>query len=641
MSIVNACVERKSHVRPLRGPRGPQVLTFIFTFFQPVIIGLADTLNESPMKSATRNHPYIRRHTASTSAPVPLPSPTPPLSQQIENVFIHALVHACHCRQNEPKLNLLEASSGNMHHKARRRHLCNGGRQIRSFHRSCNAHRPILQTSLSRDEYLNMVDYHEKDSDAQATWQSPLSTSPLPPPSSPFSQKEENVPKEVLQPSLDAQVESVKPSVHPLHPDEALAIAKLASVLADPNCTHDQAWTAYSALPFLHIACVPKAIRHQLLKRLSTIERKGKQSMFRYLSVVEDMKRLGIPMTGGEWNSAIAYSAHCFDRVGAAGVESALHMWKEMEHKAKVKSGKVTFNILFDVAAKAGKFVLAEMILKEMESRGLGINRYARVKLIYYHGLKGDGDSVRRAYRDFVEAGEIVDTVVMNCVIASLIRAGEFPAAEQVYERMKRILRQNTGRQIPYLDWQEPRSLGRILDRATRRYAANSTELQQIRDKQFLAPSHHTFTIFVEYHVTHTGELRRIAALLADMQEMGISMDGRIFVKILKGFSNHGGVRFTTWTKARLESVMESLLNALDQGLNEGRPGKWTIIWAVRAFDRCCSHERTLQIWEELCSRWKPGEGELDLVQSMLRNILSDAIGEVEKSPSGQEKICA
>ena len=394
-------------------------------------------------------------------------------------------------------------------------------------------------------------------------------------------------------------------------------------VLHRDDCTHEEAFEAYSKLPSPGVSLLSYKTIRLLFRRLSAMERKDRDSQLRYLSVVDDMKACDFPLKEEEWNSAIAFCGQCFARIKAAEVESALRTWKEMEQEACVKSGNVTFNILFDMAAKAGKFVLAEMILTEMEARKLSINRYARVGLIYYHGLRGDGDGVRTAYREFVEAGEIVDTVVMNCVIASLIRAGEPSAAEQVYERMKRMLAKHTGHSIPSLNWKERRDLGRLLERVAQQFKNQPSKLQQVRDEQFLAPDLHTYAIFVEHHATKTGELRRIATLLTEMQHLGIPMHGRIFLKLFKGFAYNGGLRYTSWTKTRLESVWNSLLEILDQETEvEVRIMKWMVIWSVRAFERCAGRERTLEIWEELRRRWKPGKGEGEEVMGMLRDIL-------------------
>lgn len=407
----------------------------------------------------------------------------------------------------------------------------------------------------------------------------------------------------------------------------------MVNVLHDEDANHEAIHEAYSALPFPGVSYLSEVRRRLLFRRLSAVETKNRETMLRYLSIVEDTKAAGLPLTVAEWNSAISFAGRYLARVEATEVESALRTWKEMEQEAGVQSGSVTFNILFDIAAKAGKFVLAEMILKEMDVRNLGINRFARVGFIYYHGLKGDGQGVRLAYRDFVESGEIVDTVVMNCVIASLIRAGEPAAADQVYERMKQMLSRKTGATLPSSNWKGNRELGRVLDRATRLHQKDSRCLQQLRNEQYLGPNLHTYSIFIEHHASETGELRRISTLLDEMQTLGVPMHGRIFLKLFKGFANHGGIRYTSWTKPRLENVWSSLLAVLDQKLQEQdvRVMKWMVIWVIRAFEKCCGRERTLEIWEELKERWKPGAGEKDTVHHVLRDILKAQSGSEER----------
>jgi len=396
---------------------------------------------------------------------------------------------------------------------------------------------------------------------------------------------------------------------------------KLLEILDKDDCTHVAAFQAYSELRYPGVWYLSDDSIRLLFRRLSVVEKKNKDSMLRYLSVVDDMKSSGFDMTQAEWNSAIAFCGQCFARISADDVETALRTWKEMEEEAKVKGGHVTFNILFDMAAKSGKFVLAEMILKEMETRKLRINRYARVGLIFYHGLKADGDGIRRAYREFVEAGEIVDTVVMNCVIASFMRAGEPSAADQVYERMKRMLSKYTGQTIPLLRWKETRDLGRILNRAAREFKDQPERLQQLRNEQLLAPNLRTYAIFVEHHASRTGELRRISTLLTEMSHLGIPIHGRIFLKIFKGFAFHGGLRYTSWTTARLESVWDALLVAVEE--TDVKVMRWTVVWAVRAFERCAGRERMFEVWGELRRRWKPGDwGELQMVMGLLRDCL-------------------
>lgn len=471
-----------------------------------------------------------------------------------------------------------------------------------------------------------MVDFYGEPYSTQAMWME--AEAALPPPMLLAPKAQEARPQIEERLLLAAVGPPPEPPPPPI-PDTSKYIDPdldhLVTILDNSDCTHGEAFAAYSALPSPGVSHISPEVCRRLFHRLSVTKEKDKDSQMRYLRVVEDMHAADLPLTESEWNSAISFCGQCF--ASDRDIDTGIQIWREMEQDAGVKGGNVTFNILFDMFAKAGKFVYAEKVLQEMETRKLSVNRYARVGLIYYHGLKNDGDGVRRAYREFVEAGEIVDTVVMNCVIASLIRAGEPAAAEQVYERMKHVLAKHTGEKLPSLNWKQTRDLGRMLDRAARQFKAQPLRLQQLRDEQFLAPNLHTYAIFVEHYACELGELRRVAALLNEMQQFGVPMHGRIFLKVFKGFAKHGGIRYTSWTKARLESVWNSLVEVLDQD-SDVKVMKWMVIWTVRAFERCAGRERTLEIWAELRKRWKPGGDDEAAVFTTLRDILKVDDGE-------------
>ena len=170
---------------------------------------------------------------------------------------------------------------------------------------------------------------------------------------------------------------------------------------------------------------MPTGVLRVFLQRMSTPAVKTGNLMLRYLSLIDDMQMAKLPITKSEWSSAIYLAGRSFGRVTQSDMAHAFRLWRQMEQEAGVKASYVTFNILFDIAVRAGKYALADSILREMHSRGLRLNRLGRVGLIYYHGIRGDGDAVRKTYRDFVDSGEIVDTLVLNCVIAALMNAGE------------------------------------------------------------------------------------------------------------------------------------------------------------------------------------------------------------------------
>lgn len=437
--------------------------------------------------------------------------------------------------------------------------------------------------------------------------------------------EEPNLPKESVPPEISLPEGAAPTALKSRTREEEYNVKRLIGILNDEDSTQETVFQAYSKLPFPGVAYLSDEVHRHLFRRISVVERKSVEAMLRYLKVVDDMKEADISMIAVEWNSAIAFTGRCLAKVTATEVELAIRTWKEMEQTANVQSGSVTFTILFDIATKAGKFVLAEMILKEMRARNLSLNRFGRVGIIYYHGLRGDGDSVRNAYRSLVQAGEIVDTVVMNCVIASLLRAGEPSAAHHVYERMKDMYSSKTGSPAPVQNWKAVRELSRVLVRAACLYRNDPEGRQRVQSETCLAPNLRTYAIFIEHHVVKTGDLPRITALLEEMLFLGVPMHGRIFVKLLKGFAIHGGIRYTSWTRPRLESVWVSLLAVLDKSASpDVAVRKWMVVWAVKAFRQCYGRRRAWEVWAELGARWKASVVEERAVSEMLREALRE-----------------
>ncbi|KAI9771321.1 MAG: hypothetical protein M1840_002291 [Geoglossum simile] len=544
----------------------------------------------------------------------------------MDNLFVNALVRAGSCREHSSDWYKSSSWRPTTSPTLRRRQIGSAD-GARKFHlhtlSSCQA--LAQHIDVSPDEYKRLVDFYDEEvPTADATPPSGPAVSSPPPP------------------LVVARVGVEKsPSTHQAWPAGSetgqRVIRKLAGSLLSKYTPHEAIYELYKALPSPRVPYLSRRTIRLLLHRLSVVERKTEASMLRYLSVVDDMKVVGIPLTTGEWSSAIAFVGRCFSRVSQAEIESALYLWKEMEGEAGVRGSTATFNILFDVAAKAGKFALAEMILMEMQSRGLELDRYARVGLIYYYGLKGDGGGVRRAYRELVDAGEIVDTVVLNCVIAALVKAGEAAAAEQVYERMKVMHRKRSGAPLPPRNWRRAREISKLLRRAARAATEDPEHYERLQKESSVAPDLQTYRILAVHHAVCTGELEHLAKLLAEMQFFRIPLHGSIFLALFKGFSIHGGVRYTTWTRSRLESVWSSYRSALNDQVEQLYLGKWVVIWSLRSFARCAGKQRTLEVWEEIKERWTPRENEMEAVVGVLGDLLSEQKG--LSGPSEAEDI--
>jgi pentatricopeptide repeat protein len=408
----------------------------------------------------------------------------------------------------------------------------------------------------------------------------------------------------------------------PARGEELKAVERLEEALKDINTPPEESYKLYMALPAPRMPYLDANTRHGLLHNLGVVERKDEEGMLRYLSVVDDMKATGIPLTTSEWNCATSFAGRYVGKTTEVEVESGLRSWKEMEHVAGVRGNSATFNILFDLATKAGKFKLAEKIYEEMAKRGHSFNRFHHVSLIHYYGLRADGDGVRKAYKALIEAGEIVDTVVLNCVISSLIRAYEPQAAENVYERMKRLHGDRIGAELPSRDFRKRREVTKALMKMAKHAKRDPAQLPRFQNLSVIAPDVQTYRILVQYLAIHAGELHKAVKYLDEMRWFEVPLNGSIFLALFKGFAIHGGIRYTQWTQDRLESVWRAYLQAIDSQHEGLYIGKWMIVWALKAFGKCSSKDRTMEVWEAIRDKWKPQDEELQVATKVLRSLI-------------------
>ncbi|MCJ1475245.1 hypothetical protein MMC13_003907 [Lambiella insularis] len=523
----------------------------------------------------------------------------------LDNFFINALVKASTCIQHAPNKTaaLAPMITPPLFHRRQRNIVTFFEANTQAYHTATlrRSHTLIAADPLSRDDYLAMLDYYRE------TYEADIRAEEAPvglPAVETLPEGSMGLGTSIEETSQVDSVQQTETSDVDITGQTSLT-ERLTKALVDETVSNEDLYKVYQTLPFPGVSHLVKDVRRTLLRRLSIMEKKTQSNIFWFLSVVDDMKAADLHLTKSEWSSAIYLVGRGFAKVSALEVEVALRTWKEMEQEAHVQGASVTFNILFDIATRAGKFALAEMIMKEMKARNLRISRFTHVGLIYYYGVRGDGNGVRRAYRELVNDGQIVDTAVLNCVIASMLRAGEPAAADQVYERMKVFYSQRSGKKLPPNDWSESKQLGRVLEKAGRTFRKNPSKRQRLQDEQSLAPNSRTYVALLTHHVSHTGELQRVVSLLDDMQTLGLAIRGRFFMELFRGFALHGKAHYSLWTQTKLETVWALFVQLLNDGAEHVHVEKWIVIWTLRAFAACSGQERTLEIWEELKSRWK------------------------------------
>ncbi|KAF2441542.1 hypothetical protein P171DRAFT_434200 [Karstenula rhodostoma CBS 690.94] len=421
----------------------------------------------------------------------------------------------------------------------------------------------------------------------------------------------------------------------PKTPEDAQLVEKLCALVKLEEPSHDHLWDAYRRLSEPRIVYLPRRTIHDVLHHLSIVERPGLDAMQRYLSILDDMKHAHIHIKLNEWTAAAHFAGRSRGIVSTEDLQSALYLWRDMEQRANLRGSTVTFNVLFNIAVKAGKFTLAELFLKEMKARRLKFHRHFRVSLLYYYGVMQNGSGVRRVYQDMIKHGDVIDVVVMNAVIAALIRAGEPSAAEHVFERMKRLAAAAVNGSASYTipggptvvksdrSWRGTRKLGLQLTYGGRHLRERDAEaLKDLQDWAPIAPNSRTYSLLIRHQATVEGNIDRVNELLREMGYNAVPLEGSIFVVVFHGFAQFGGVRYSSWTRAKLEQTWTEYLQALDDRLDRTWINQTSAIAALKAFRKCADVERTLEVWKEIKEIWLPSAEEKEDVTKTLRHLV-------------------
>ncbi|KAK4189856.1 hypothetical protein QBC35DRAFT_491955 [Podospora australis] len=377
----------------------------------------------------------------------------------------------------------------------------------------------------------------------------------------------------------------------------------------------------YMQLPEPRIMYLTGSQRHDLLKVLGQPDKLDSASMLRFFAVIADVKNSGIPLLQSQWNRVIHFAGKYVGKVTEVENEAALKLWREMEIEAGVPASDMTFNILFDIASKAGNFTLAEMLFREMERRGHRYNRHHYVSLIHFFGLKLETGGMRAAYREMVEAGEAVDTVVMNAMISGLLRSGEESAADAIYERMKRSNMDLA--ELPARTKSHDRAVTQVLHMFSKLGREHPELQQRAQEMALIAPDLQTYRLLINHYGVERGELGIVINFINDMKYFQIPMHGAIFLALFKGFARHGALYRSPWTADRLESIWEAFLDAYDSNVSGIEIQTWLACSALRAFDACSTIDRVMEVYELLNERWHLGHDDKQFMIAFLAKIIN------------------
>lgn len=393
-------------------------------------------------------------------------------------------------------------------------------------------------------------------------------------------------------------------------PDITRRVHRLIALLKDPAAADDSIFEAYEALPFPRISYLGPNRRNTLLHRLAVMPDHNDTTLLRYLSVMDDLKSANLSPTRTFWNAAIHLVGRPFGRVSDAEAENALYIWKDMEQQQEIIGDEITFNILLNIATKAGKFALADAIVKEVEARGLKKTTPFRLGTILRAGRRGDGEAVRRAYREFVDAGEIVTTTVLNTVLSALYMAGEFAGAEALFETMRVRYGGDSHREHVPEDWHSLRKHHFDMQAQAERCRHDPVAREEVQNRAPLKPDGHTYKIMIRYACEehNAGDLDRVDELLRQMRSSkpAVHLTAAMFYCIFCGFSKHGGRLYSTlWSPHRLDFKWRNYLTEFERDPVEFAFTKKMALAILHAFFVSAGRGKMSQIWPEIRARWR------------------------------------
>lgn len=384
---------------------------------------------------------------------------------------------------------------------------------------------------------------------------------------------------------------------------ERPSVAKFVEVLAgDLTPTTQHLFSLYRNIPAPGVAKLSKRSRGYLLRRLAKPPSRRWADARRYLAVVDDMVLAGLPMSLAFWTSAISFAGRGTGsgKVMKRDLVRAIGLWQQMEHLAGIPADEVVFNTLFDVAVKAGQYVVAGRIEQEMTRRGMDFSRFGMVSKLFFHGLRKDVDGISQTFDKFVKSGEVVDTVVLNCLCASYLRAGWQGFAEQIYARMldaQAASRKNSSSLPDEASPSDPvlssefllyrrrnMRFGRFLNKG-RSLRRNLPEYHRALQQSLpMTPDTRTFYIFLRHFSHQTGQLNEFMSVLRDMESIyAVPPRAIVYMLLFEGFGLHGR-RKKAWSAERLRLTWHAYLRALRESktrldsLNKGTKSP-SMVW--------------------------------------------------------------
>ncbi|KAF2150535.1 hypothetical protein K461DRAFT_280539 [Myriangium duriaei CBS 260.36] len=407
-------------------------------------------------------------------------------------------------------------------------------------------------------------------------------------------------------------------------------VSSLEEQLARQSPDLKSVFETYSRLPEPRISYLYPRTVTSLLQMLRQVQVKTAEIVKQYFAVMDDMVRSGLAPSMRDFTSGLVFVGKTAGINPGYGLARALKIFRRMEQYGIRRADIFTFNTLGDLALRAHRLDVFRDLLRELSYRKIPHDRYTWLLKLRYWGLRNNANRIKRTYREMVAEGELIDTVVLNCVIRQLIIVHDAFTAEKTFERMKDIesSKPQEERATPPEEWNKQIQLAKMLRYASWLFRHDHENLKKLQHATPTSPNTYTYRMIVKHHCITTGNLHRVVDLLEEMQQRGLLITRPIFWMVFNGFERNTSGKFSPWNISQLDSMFELFVHyvKLSRETKKSETSQKydyrcdlngrTIEKLVRAYAQHSDGARLRQIWETIRPMWKATKATIENMES-------------------------
>ncbi|KAK9238157.1 hypothetical protein V1525DRAFT_401715 [Lipomyces kononenkoae] len=345
-----------------------------------------------------------------------------------------------------------------------------------------------------------------------------------------------------------------------------------------------------------------------------------------YTTILNDLKEAGLPISYKEHLVELSLVCHYTQRHKCASVVSrTFNKFREMEMQGVIAREASAFNVLMSAVIAANDFGAMAAIIEEMRLRKIAPDRFTYVNLMTYYSKLGNKRALQLLYEKFIESEQIADIVVLEAMIAGLVRCRDIAGAQSL-TRFIEMRATEEGWISSALSKKHLRfSAGNL-----KRMARNRRHLRlQFGDEQIpdpeetvaIAPRDTTYNPLLSYYAS-IGDYQSLIETINRMDEFGLSRR-RAYILFLKGFYIHSGYPGSEWTVERLENLLETLLRHKETNKLLVRQMS---VWALRAYAvASLDFTKLATLRDRLIQKFVEEGGSADSVSGKIDRVMQDA----------------